>query len=525
MISFLGRFIRTLRRLSVKQIIFSFRSLKKDLMSHENGARLVFGKQGLLRRTPPNTDIIDRNVSWSGLTFVLPQDGLWRSDLPKPFDFNLHTLDFLRGLETSEEKLNWILEWKRLHLRWDEIAWHPYTASCRAINLICIAIETPQCLWLPELIAVHAATILKNIEWRVGANHLLLNGIALSIISRFIQFSESQHWKEVGDEIVYQGLREQWCADGGHFERSIMYHRSLAENLLVLFGAYELSNDWPNWKPLIEERVNASLQFAHSTRLVGDRFPLLNDSSLTACPSWSQLQTLAESLNIAVPSECSGSQVFPEYGLAILKTANWVVSFDCGPLGPSYQPGHGHADTLSIEAFVNGIPLVVDPGVFSYDISDRRIEERSSVSHNAPHVCGISSSEVWSSFRVGQEAKAGWDIQSENSVAGYHDGYSPLKTSRIVSVSDDSLKIEDEYFSDFSISFILAENWKVNILGPHSALINHSSGTEVFFETSFQIISEYTTLYCEQFFQHIQGRCVKIKCSGKGFCKFVLKAL
>ena len=46
-----------------------------------------------------------------------------------------------------------------------------------------------------------------------------------------------------------------------------------------------------------------------------------------------------------------------------------------GSIGPSYQPGHAHADELNFELFYKGSPIIVDTGVSTYEKNERRLRE------------------------------------------------------------------------------------------------------------------------------------------------------
>src|SRR5207248_1950066 len=104
--------------------------------------------------------------------------------------------------------------------------------------------------------------------------------------------------------------------------------------------------------------------------------------------------------------------------------------FDAGPVGPDYQPGHAHADTLSIECSYRAERLIVDPGTFSYDRDARRNYDRSTAAHNTVSVDGQNSSEVWHIFRVGRRAYPR-DVEvvlgsDSFRASASHDGYDQL---------------------------------------------------------------------------------------------------
>ena len=103
-----------------------------------------------------------------------------------------------------------------------------------------------------------------------------------------------------------------------------------------------------------------------------------------------------------------------------------TLFIDIGQIGPDYIPGHAHADTFNFELYLNNKPIIVDPGVSTYEKGKRRDWERSTSAHNTVTVSGMNSSEVWSSFRVGNRARCKVLNESESCVVAEHDGYKTL---------------------------------------------------------------------------------------------------
>ena len=71
---------------------------------------------------------------------------------------------------------------------------------------------------------------------------------------------------------------------------------------------------------------------------------------------------------------------------------------------PHYQPGHAHADSLSLELSLFNSRLFVNSGTSLYESSQLRQKQRETVSHNTVEVDGVSSSQVWGGFRVAKRA-------------------------------------------------------------------------------------------------------------------------
>jgi uncharacterized heparinase superfamily protein len=104
---------------------------------------------------------------------------------------------------------------------------------------------------------------------------------------------------------------------------------------------------------------------------------------------------------------------------------------DCGAVGPDYQPGHAHCDTLSYELCVAGQRVVVDTGTHSYGIDELRHQARRTSSHNTVQLDGCEQSEIWGAFRVGRRARplqatlSAWQ-DGRLLFSGSHDGYAHL---------------------------------------------------------------------------------------------------
>jgi uncharacterized heparinase superfamily protein len=108
-----------------------------------------------------------------------------------------------------------------------------------------------------------------------------------------------------------------------------------------------------------------------------------------------------------------------------------MVVIDCGAIGPDYQPGHAHCDTLSFELVLGGRRVIVDSGVFDYQLSEERAYARSTRAHNTVVVDGKEQSEMWRVFRVARRAKplsASMRKQPDGTVLfeGAHNGYAKL---------------------------------------------------------------------------------------------------
>ena len=88
----------------------------------------------------------------------------------------------------------------------------------------------------------------------------------------------------------------------------------------------------------------------------------------------------------------------------IVKSVKYSLIADLAQVGPSYQPGHAHADTLSYEFSLGNQRVFVNSGISEYGLSEERLRQRKTAAHNTVVVNNLDSSQVWSGFRVAKRA-------------------------------------------------------------------------------------------------------------------------
>ena len=73
----------------------------------------------------------------------------------------------------------------------------------------------------------------------------------------------------------------------------------------------------------------------------------------------------------------------------MLRSGRDHVFVDCGPVGLGGRGGHGHNDVTSLDAVLDGVPVILDPGTFTYTGSPEwRNRFRATSAHNAVQVDG-----------------------------------------------------------------------------------------------------------------------------------------
>jgi uncharacterized heparinase superfamily protein len=103
---------------------------------------------------------------------------------------------------------------------------------------------------------------------------------------------------------------------------------------------------------------------------------------------------------------------------------------DVARVGPDYQPGHAHADTLSFELSLFGQRVFVNSGTSTYEPGVERDAQRGTSSHTTVIIDDCNSSDIWAGFRVGRRARPQL-ISTESAddrvvIHASHDGYRRL---------------------------------------------------------------------------------------------------
>ena len=185
--------------------------------------------------------------------------------------------------------------------------------------------------------------------------------------------------------------------------------------------------------------------------------PLFNDSAFGIAPSPRQLFDYAgRLLGYQRPRVPRGISVTSKQssGYYVIRDDDSMCTIDCGEVGPDYQPGHAHCDTLSYELSVAGRRVIVDSGVHDYENSARRHYARSTRAHNTVIVDGMEQSVIWGIFRVARRARplhagVAMEVDGRARFEGAHDGYRRLRDGivhrRVVEYSrEQGWRIDDE---------------------------------------------------------------------------------
>ena len=426
----------------------------------------------------------------------------------KLWTYNLTYFDFLQQETMSKEE--------GLELIYDFIdqsdtvkdGLEPFPISLRSINWVkFLSTHQIKDRKIDDSLYAQYTILMNNLEYHLLGNHLLENGFAL-LFGAYC-FQDAKLYAKA-KEILLSELEEQILEDGAHFELSPMYHQIMLYrvldciNLVTGNSLLVISNkDTGSLKALLKEKAEKMLLWLNTISYEDGTIPLFNDSANAIAPTTQQLNNYAKELQInQLP--ITNYQLYAS-GYHKITKANYECIIDIGPIGPDYIPGHAHADTFNFEVqFQPAITsqqslFIIDTGLSTYEINERRTEERSTASHNTVEIMGTNSSEVWGGFRVANRATVTKVKESDEKIVATHNGY--LKKYGIVHTREWEFKESKIIIKDSLNKTVKAvarlhfhpnvteEMIKTHITIKHQPLSNHESRV-----TNYQYAPEFNKL-------------------------------
>ncbi len=345
-----------------------------------------------------------------------------------------------------------ISDWQQCNPLAYTVNWYPMEASMRGINLV-FALEMLLAMGesrsevlgvLLRLISTHGEFVWRTIEYTdIRGNHYAANLVALLLFGLALEgfYPSAERWLTYAVKAIPPEIECQFLPDGVNFEKSMAYHRLVTE--LFLIGVIAIERAGEKVPLSAKKRLHLACQYTAActrpdgfTPNVGDNddahvlgfdpLPLRDHRSLlglgAAFFSDPDLKSTAGDLSAAViwclgsqgvavwqsmPTRVTpgGTKYFPDGGVVVVKQSNNFLWMDVGEVGLAGRGGHGHNDMLSFELFLQGIPLVVDPGCFVYSPEpETRNLFRSTAYHNGLRLDGVEISPISGMWRIGNDA-------------------------------------------------------------------------------------------------------------------------
>jgi uncharacterized heparinase superfamily protein len=385
-------------------------------------------------------------------------------ELPKLWLYNLHYQDDLnsRGSENRKKLCEHLVDsWLLNNPPSKGIGWESYCISLRVINWIkwfyrreCSDVHEA---WLKSL-TIQVYILEQKLEYHILANHLFVNAKALIFAGVYLDGEDAERWLLKGVKIIDQEITEQFLSDGAHFELSPMYHSMLLWDLADLINLARTSqidsllSREDSWHSVFVAGMDWLKLMIHPDKKIS----FFNDSTFGVAPSYNDLSNYASFLKIYLNDNEATSKLSSNFaaesGYCIV---DWGEGYrliaDLARVGPDYQPGHAHADTLSCELSLFGQRVLVNSGISQYGKSSERQRQRSTCAHNTVEVNEMNSSNVWSGFRVAQRAypfgihyhKSSHEVKISGSHNGYCKLFSKVVHRRTWIATTNNLLIED----------------------------------------------------------------------------------
>ena len=401
----------------------------------------------------------------------------WESEEHGPlFAYHLHQHEYLR-LDRFDPaaRERCLRDWIDRHPQ--GVGWDPHPISLR---LLCWGklLLTPGGLGADSSLRSsmlrsmgdQAETLARGLEVRLQANHLLSNLLSVVWAGMLLEADEAPAWREHSDRLLEE-LDRQVLPDGGHEERSPMYHALLLENVLDLLNLCRVAGDRmprgleDGLAETAARMLDAQVAWTHPD----GRIALFADSGLDIAAEPAQLRDYAERLGVAAGDEASDSRLLAQTGYLKLSAGRYCLFASVGGPSPAHQPGHAHCDALAVELSVDARRVLTDTGSYEYRPGPRRDRARSTASHSTIMVDGEEQAEVWAAHRIGGRpdvALAAWDGEgfAEATCRGWSRG-APVHR-RTYHVGASGVEIVDRVEGapvELTSRWLLAPGWEVEL--------------------------------------------------------------
>ena len=386
----------------------------------------------------------------------------------------------------------WITESNNVHL-----AWTGFNCAIRLINWLKILqdISTENMQedsWeiIQRSMYLQHRFNLSNIEHHIPGNHVLIQYYSAWLITEI--FSD---WKtNTGSEHSLQKLLEEFDTEfldsGLHFELSTHYHLQIS-----LVGIY-LIGHLKNLNREVPERLMSTMSKASAVIdnfLIGNYYPLIGDGCyIFFHESYNEDFLNFRHLRDNYLSTESGDAISNYDGqYIIIKKNDFHLIFDTGEIGLKQNPGHGHADLLSLVAGYKDTPIFIDPGTFQYNNKVESLELKRTSYHNTVTLNGEDQAKLWGFFRwaylpsnIHSNVIAADDgvVRIEGGYFGYrHAG--GVHHERTIEINEEKLIIKDNLkggsLRSVQINFILHPDLKIERKADHFILSTGKNNFEL----------------------------------------------
>lgn len=327
-------------------------------------------------------------------------------------------------------------------------------------------------------------------------NHLIVEAFSIGQSGILLKYAP---WIKLGVSLLDRELPLQNHADGVNREQSLHYQSFYMEAMGMMMRLMQKNNmaipaHWGKWMEKMSNYMAACLGEHGELIEFGD-----NDNGkildLSGDPSGNHCKYVLAMMSILLGKHYASADMhneniawlftpkeianiiclpvmypdavchFPDGGITILR--GWgkraMIGIDHGPLGFGNLAAHGHADALSFQMYVAGIPFFADPGTYLYLFDGpARKAYRSTINHSTVSIDGKDQSQMLGPFLWGQQACTSTDCFENDTgvirLTASHNGYSPEHHERTFHLDAESFVIEDTFLTNAkkTAAFVLA---------------------------------------------------------------------
>lgn len=508
----LGLFYNTIRHLKPIQFryrVFYFIRRKLKGSQRIDGSHSVYNKTcqslNLLPSLSTNSSYFpERSFQFLNLKHTFQKEIDWDfSGYGKLWTYNLNYFEFLLQKDISQEGGIKLIDDFIDSIEKNSTGIEPYPLSLRIMNWIKFIIYhqiNPEKFQI--ILCAQLQLLTKQKEYHLLGNHLLENGFALLFGAYY--FNDAHIYKQAKNILVSE-LDEQILDDGAHFELSPMYHTLMTYRVIDCYNLIICNPLFDQeLKSFFKMKAESMLSYTLKISYRNGDIPLMNDAAYGIAPLIPDLFQYAGSLGLTIHET-----KLSESGYRKLTNDIFDLCFDVGDVGPSYQPGHAHADTLSFELYIHDRPVIVDTGTSTYEVNETRFYERSTAAHNTVSINKENSSQVWAGHRVGKRAKTRIIEDTDSCVTASHDGYLKLfgvSHKRSIRLNETEIFIEDNVMKREAIAhFHFHPDEEIEIFGKEV----RGKDFVVMFENalSFQLKVSH---YSPEFNVRVENKCLEV---------------
>jgi peptidoglycan/xylan/chitin deacetylase (PgdA/CDA1 family) len=297
-----------------------------------------------------------------------------------------------------------------------------------------------------KAISQHGEFLLSPEHYEEGHNHGINEAVALLTISvNFPDLPGAEQWESVAKKRLSDSLSNLIDRDGALIENSPYYHFYVLEKYSQIYSFTKdhnilISEDF-------EGKINSMIDYATyilqpnlEIPLIGaslkDEIKLSGEMEKLASNNPSLMYVLSRGEKGLVPNITS--KYFEYSGQTILRS-NWskgeefknqpYLFFDVG----SYRTLHSDLDALNFTLFANGMDLIVDPGLYSYEANKYSSYFDGTIGHNTVMV-DDSDQLIGSAYPSPIVEENGYSYQAAN-----HNLYPGVTHYRTVALLEDNL--------------------------------------------------------------------------------------